>query len=758
MQGLNMDFELTVPVMLRRAEQLFGPREIVTRLPDKSLHRYTYADFIPRARRLGAALTALGMERGDRVGTLAWNHYQHLEAYLGIPAFGGVTHTLNLRLHPTDLGYIAKHGGDKLLIVDESLLPLAQSFLGETDIEQVIVIGEAPDGMLSYEELIAGTDDPGEYPEIEELEAAAMCYTSGTTGHPKGALYSHRAIFLHTLVTTMSGALSISEADTVLPVVPMFHANAWGFPFSCTMVGAKQVFPGPHLDPPSLLELFQDERVTITGGVPTIWLGILQLLDSQPDAYDLSSVKSMVVGGAAAPRSLIEGLQERHGLSVLHAWGMTEMAPMGTTAQLPPDLLEASDDEQNAYRAKQGRPVPLVEIRARGEDGVVPWDGDDDGRAGGPRALDLELLLRRAGGGGSLDRRRLVQDRRRRHDRRARAASRSRTAPKDLVKSGGEWISSVALENALMGHPAVAEAAVIAVPDEQWSERPLAVVVFKEGESATARGAPRAPRGQLRQVPAAGALRVRRRDPEDGRRQVQEDGAAGAVRTRADPRLRVVEIAGKTFLVTGGASGLGAATARLLEEAGGHAVVADLPETDVTDEESVQWLLDSLDAVHGAVNCAGIGASARVVGKDDDGPFPLDLFRAVVDVNLTGTFNVIRLAATKMAQNEPDENGERGVIVNTASNAAFEGQVGQAAYSASKGGVVSMTLPIARELARYGIRVMAIAPGPADTPMLAQLPDADQRGARGADPVPAATRAPGGVRGARQRTSSRTRT
>ena len=485
MQGLIMDFELTIPVMLRRAEQLFGSQEIVTRLPDKSLHRYTYKDFIPRARRLGAGLAELGMGRGDRVATLAWNHYQHLEAYLGIPAFGGVTHTLNLRLHPNDLGYIAKHGGDKLLIVDESLLPLAQKFLAETDIEQVVVIGDAPEGTISYEELIAGTDDPGDYPELEERDAAAMCYTSGTTGHPKGALYSHRAIFLHTLVATMSGVLSISEADTVLPVVPMFHANAWGFPFSCTMVGAKQVFPGPHLDPPSLLELFQDERVTITGGVPTIWLGILQVLDQQPDAYDLSSLRAMIVGGAAAPRSLIEGFQERHGLNVLHAWGMTEMAPLGTTAQLPPDLEDASDDEKYAYRAKQGRPAPLVEIRARGEDGIVPWDGETMGELevrgpwisssyfDAPEAADrwTEDGWFKTGDVVTIDGRGCIeiQDR-----------------SKDLVKSGGEWISSVALENSLMGHPAVAEAAVIAVPDERWSERPLAVCVFKEGESATA--------------------------------------------------------------------------------------------------------------------------------------------------------------------------------------------------------------------------------------------------------------------------------
>jgi fatty-acyl-CoA synthase len=484
MDGLIMDFELTIPVMLRRAEQLFGSQEIVTRLPDKSLHRYTYADFIPRARRLGAGLAELGMGRGDRVATLAWNHYQHLESYLGIPAFGGVTHTLNLRLHPTDLGYIAKHGGDKLLIVDESLLPLAQKFLGQTDIEQVVVIGEGSEGTISYEELIAGTDDPGDYPELEERDAAAMCYTSGTTGHPKGALYSHRAILLHTLVATMSGVLSISEGDTVLPVVPMFHANAWGFPFSCTMVGAKQVLPGPHLDPPSLLELFQDERVTITGGVPTIWLGILQVLDQQPDAYDLSSLRAMIVGGAAAPRSLIEGFQERHGLNVLHAWGMTEMAPLGTTAQLPPDLMEASEAEQYAFRAKQGRPAPLVEIRARGEDGMVPWDGETMGELevrgpwisssyfDAPEAADrwTDDGWFRTGDVVTID---------------ARGCIEIQDRSKDLVKSGGEWISSVALENALMGHPAVAEAAVIAIPDERWSERPLAVCVFKEGESAT---------------------------------------------------------------------------------------------------------------------------------------------------------------------------------------------------------------------------------------------------------------------------------
>ena len=252
-----MDFELTVPVMLRRAEQLFGPREIVTRLPDKRLHRYTYGDFIPRARRLGAALTELGMKRGDRVGTLGWNHYQHLEAYLGIPPSAASLHTLNLRLHPNDLGYIAKHGGDKLLIVDESLLPLAHSSSAETDIEHVIVIGDAPDGMLSYEELIAGTDDPGSIPSSTSTRPRP-CVTRPERPGTRRASSTRTARSSCTRSRRGRSALgSGSEGDTVLPVVPMFHANAWGFPYRCTLVGAKQVFPGPHLDPASLLELLR---------------------------------------------------------------------------------------------------------------------------------------------------------------------------------------------------------------------------------------------------------------------------------------------------------------------------------------------------------------------------------------------------------------------------------------------------------------------------------------------------------------------
>ncbi len=482
-----MDYDLNVSAIVRRAEQLFGHKEIVTRNPDKSFHRYTYADFVPRSRKLAQALRNLGLEDGDRVGTFAWNHYRHLEAYLGLPAGGLVIHTLNLRLHPDDLTYIAQHGGDRALIVDKVLWPLAEKFVERVGFEHVVVIsddGEVPEGTLDYEELLASVDGDVPEREIDERAAAAMCYTSGTTGRPKGVVYSHRAIAIHTLSATMAGSLGVTEADVVLPVVPMFHANAWGFPFQCTLTGSTQVFPGPHLDPESLLQTFEQEKVTLTAGVPTIWMGILAMLDADPKRYDLSALKGMVVGGSAAPRSMIEGYQERHGLKVIHAWGMTEMAPLGTISELSSDQLKLPLDEQYAYRAKQGFPAAFVEIRARGEEGIVPWDGasfgelevrgpwiassyyDDDSQAdrwtddGWFKTGDIVTIEPN----GYVE----IQDR-----------------AKDLVKSGGEWISTVALENALMGHPAIAEAAVIAIPGAKWDERPLAVCVCREGKTAT---------------------------------------------------------------------------------------------------------------------------------------------------------------------------------------------------------------------------------------------------------------------------------
>lgn len=489
MQGLMMDFQLTLPAMLRRCEQLHGPKEITTKLPSGDVHRYTYADMVERTKQLAVALKKLGVAEGDRVATLCWNHYQHLEAYFAIPCCGAVLHTLNLRLHPSDLAYIAGHAGDKVLIVDESLLPLLEQFRNEVKFKHIIVVCEPgntpPEGMLDYEEVLADSAAGAfDYQDLDEQQAAAMCYTSGTTGRPKGVVYSHRGIFLHTLGTMTVEGLGIRETDICLPVVPMFHVNAWGLPFTCVFIGAKQVFPGPHLQPQSLLEQLAEERVTVTGGVPTIWLGMLQILDKDPEKYDLSSLRAMVVGGSAAPRAMIEGFQNRHNLNVVHAWGMTEMSPMGTNSQLPRRLLDASDDEQFAYRARQGRPIPLVEIRGRNDNGEIPWDGQAMGEleVRGPwiarsyyespegavsftedgwfRTGDIVSIFP----DGSMQ----LQDR-----------------AKDVIKSGGEWICSVALENALMGHPAVAEAAVIPCPHAKWDERPLAVAVLKEGQSAT---------------------------------------------------------------------------------------------------------------------------------------------------------------------------------------------------------------------------------------------------------------------------------
>jgi fatty-acyl-CoA synthase len=485
--GLIMDYQLNVPAILRRAEQHFGHKQIVSRLPDKSFHRMTYGELVPRTRRLAAALRGLGLDDGDRVGTFAWNHHEHLEAYLGVPAGGMVIHTLNLRLHPDDLTYIATHGGDRALIVDKVLWPLAEQFVERVGFEHVIAVGagETPPGAVDYEELLAGADADGfEFEDVDERSAAAMCYTSGTTGQPKGVLYSHRAIAIHSLASTQSGTLGISESDTVLPVVPMFHANAWGFPFTCTLVGATQVFPGPHLDPESLLDAFEQEGVTITGGVPTIWMGILAALDAEPKRWDLSRLRAMIVGGSAAPHAMIEGFEQRHRLHVCHAWGMTEMAPLGTVSELSSREAALPEAEQYAYRAKQGLPAPFVEIRARGPEGLVPWDGESMGELEVRGAWiansyfeDDSQTYRWSDDGwfatgdivtiepnGYIE----IQDR-----------------AKDLVKSGGEWISTVALENALMGHPAVAEAAVIAVPDPKWDERPLAVCVLREGATAS---------------------------------------------------------------------------------------------------------------------------------------------------------------------------------------------------------------------------------------------------------------------------------
>jgi fatty-acyl-CoA synthase len=489
LEGLIQDYQLTLPAILRRAETLYGYREIVTRRPDKSFHRYTYTDLVSRAKKLAVALKKLGVESGDRVGTLAWNTYQHLEAYFGVPSSGGVLHTVNPRLHEEDLAYIVNHAEDKILIVDKTLMEVLQKFREKANFEHVVVYGDdgeaLPDGMLSYEELLSEVDeDDFSYPEFDEKQAAAMCYTSGTTGRPKGALYSHRAIALHSMMLSMGSVFSLSESDCILPVVPMFHVNAWGLPFTATLVGAKQVMPGPHLDAQSLIEDFERERVTFTSGVPTVFLKVLEALDEEPGKHDLSALRAMTIGGSAAPKGLIKAYREQHGINVIHGWGMTEMSPVGTISNLTTELEQLPEEERLEYRAKQGPPVPFIEVRARGDEGLVPWDDETMGEleVRGPWVASRYFNTEegddkftedgwfRTGDIVTIDEHGFVtvQDR-----------------DKDLVKSGGEWISSVALENALMAHPAVAEAAVIAIDDEKWDERPLAVIVLKEGESAT---------------------------------------------------------------------------------------------------------------------------------------------------------------------------------------------------------------------------------------------------------------------------------
>jgi fatty-acyl-CoA synthase len=491
MPGTMMDFPLTLTHVLQRARRYFPDVAIVSRAPDGALHRHSWAQIYGRAAQLAHALERLGVRRGDRVATLAWNHHRHLEAYFAVPMMGAVVHTLNLRLHPTELGYIARHAEDSVVLVDASLLPLLDQFVGSVpSVRHVVVMHDsrAPPGKLDYEALLAPEPSEYDWPRLDENVACTICYTSGTTGNPKGVVYSHRSSVLHAMTVCLADSLALTEADSVLPVVPMFHANAWGLPHACALVGASMVFPGPKLDPESLLDLMSAERVTCAGGVPTIWLGILALLDAHKgqNRWDLSCLRHMVVGGSAAPASMIDGFEKRHGLTVLHAWGMTETNPVGTIARLKRSLAEATDAERLAVRATQGYAVPFVETRHVDDEGKpLPWDGATMGEleVRGPWVAASYL-----GGEGddrwtsdgwfktgdvvTIDKEGYV-----------RITDRA----KDVIKSGGEWISSVALENALMSHPAVLEAAVFSGRHTTWAERPIAAIVLKKGMHASDR-------------------------------------------------------------------------------------------------------------------------------------------------------------------------------------------------------------------------------------------------------------------------------
>jgi acyl-CoA synthetase (AMP-forming)/AMP-acid ligase II len=483
--GLMMDdFPLALRPVVERAEHLTPGRAVVSRRPDGSIHRTTLGECAGRARRLASALAGLGIRDGDRVATMMWNQPEHLEAYLAIPPMGAVLHTLNPRLHKDELSFIAGDAEDRAVIVDETLLEAFDALRAEYEFEHVVVVshsGSVPDGMLDYEKLISESE-PMVWPELDERRAGAMCYTSGTTGRPKGVLYSHRSLILHSLVTALPDTMGVSSRDVILPVVPMFHANAWGLPYAAAFAGASLVLPGPHLDAENVLDLLADERVTLTAGVPTVWMAVLQAISEEPDRWDLSALKRLIVGGSAVPRSLLEGY-DKHGLTIIQAWGMTETSPLGSMCRLPPELDSASSEEQYQFRARQGIAVPFIELRARGDDGeLIPWDDEAMGelevrgpwvasayQGGAGQEKFTEDGWFQTGDVVRIDQRGCI-----------RITDRS----KDLVKSGGEWISSVDLENLLMAHPAVAEAAVIAIPDDKWGERPLAAVVLREGQEA----------------------------------------------------------------------------------------------------------------------------------------------------------------------------------------------------------------------------------------------------------------------------------
>jgi fatty-acyl-CoA synthase len=489
MQSTMMQYPLTLVHVLERAGRYFGNSEIVSRMPDRSLHRCTYRDFYRRSRQLASALTKAGLRKGDRVATLMWNHYAHLEAYFGVPVAGGVVHTLNLRLYPEDIAYIANDAEDRFLIVDDILLPLLKQFSDRVLFEKVFVVPLTGQPVAppyhDYEALLAAETGEFVYPELDENEPAAMCYTSGTTGRPPGVVYSHRSIVLHSMATLIGDCFGIDSADVLLPVVPMFHVLSWGLPHTGVLVGSKFVMPGPFLDAESLVELCESERVTCATGVPTIWLAVLQLLERCPNKRDLVPGMRVGIGGSAAPESMIRAF-DKFGVTVIHAWGMTETSPIATVSTLKPQLKLLPEDERYAIRARAGYAIPWVDLRVVDDEGTpVASDGHAMGeiQVRGPfitgryhnKEIDpLKFTADgwlRTGDVATIDSEGYVKicDR-----------------TKDLIKSGGEWISSVDLENAIMAHPAVAEASVIAVPHPKWDERPMAFVVRKPLMEVTA--------------------------------------------------------------------------------------------------------------------------------------------------------------------------------------------------------------------------------------------------------------------------------
>ncbi len=496
MLGQMMQQPLLISSLLVHAERHHGEREIVSRRVEGDIHRYTYRELAARARRMANALTGLGLAMSERVATLAWNGYRHLELYYAVSGSGAVLHTLNPRLHPEQIVYIADHAEDQVLFFDLSFLPLIAAVAGRTKTVRhwVAMCARAHlpadaagiPGLLCYEDLIEANHDRYDWPVFDENSASSLCYTSGTTGNPKGVLYSHRSTLLHTYAAALPDALNCSANDAILPVVPMFHVNAWGLPYVGCMTGAKLVFPGPALDGKSLYELFESEQVTVSAGVPTVWQGLLAHV--QANGLKFSSMKRTVIGGSACPPAMLRTFGDEFGVHVLHAWGMTEMSPLGTVCSLKPRHLQMDAQARYAVMSKQGRAVYGVDMKIVDESGAeLPFGSETSGEllVRGPWIVDQyfkgeggnPLRVDAAGHGwfptgdvATID-----------ADGYMHITDRS----KDVIKSGGEWIGSIDLENIAMAHPAVAMAACIAAHHPKWDERPLLVVVKKPGAEVT---------------------------------------------------------------------------------------------------------------------------------------------------------------------------------------------------------------------------------------------------------------------------------
>ncbi len=482
------EFPLTITAVLRHGMKVYGDAECVT-WTEAGPRRATYATIGANAGRLAHALTRLGVASGDRVGTFMWNSQEHMEVYMAVPSMGAVVHTLNIRLFPEQLAYVINHGEDKVVLVDDSLVPVLGKVVSElTTVECFVVVGDGDASalgtdrpVLRYSELIANEPAEFDWPEVDERQAAALCYTSGTTGNPKGVAYSHRSEFLHSFAATTPNALNLSERDRILMIVPMFHANAWGIPYAAFLCGASLVMPGKFLQAEPLTRMVKEERVTFSGAVPTIWADIYRY--GEEHDIDLSSIRSIICGGSAVPRSLMENFEKKYGVRIIQAWGMTETSPLAAVAH-PPAGVELGSATEMDWRSRTGRVVGGVELRIVDDQGrAMPWDDEAVGeievrgpwitgsyyRDPSPEKFDDGWL--RTGDVGTVSPEGYVQI----TDR-----------AKDVIKSGGEWISSVELENLLMGHPGVAEASVIGVPDPRWDERPLACVVRKTNSDVDA--------------------------------------------------------------------------------------------------------------------------------------------------------------------------------------------------------------------------------------------------------------------------------